>query len=79
MTRKEQIAFVRGLSKTVADKIIDAIKSGDIPDNWDGHELRVLLADQHIASASMSLLRRQPRSARAGVYRNFIRCNNKGF
>ena len=47
MTRQEQIDFVRELSKNVAEDIVDSIERGRIPSEWDGRELRLLLADKH--------------------------------
>lgn len=64
MTKTEQKAFVRGLSKTIADEIIKQISEGRIPEEWDGHELRALLAYRHEQSAAMSLVRRDRRRKR---------------
>ena len=70
MTSLEQIRFVKDLSDTIAREIIVHIKAKRIPINWDGHELRVLLADKHAASAAMSRIRSDPRSTRAREYQN---------
>ena len=42
MTKKEQRTFVRNLCKSVAEGLI---KEYEFPADWDGHELRVLIAD----------------------------------
>jgi len=54
MTRDEQKEFVRELSAAIADDICAKIGAGKIPEFWDGHELRHLLAHRHAQSASMS-------------------------
>lgn len=64
MTKTDQKRFVRELSLTIATEIIDQIRDGKIPDNWDGHQLRVLLARRHQASASMSTVLKDRRSKR---------------
>lgn len=45
MKANEKIKFVRDLSSSIIDDIILKIKSGSVPDEWDGIELRWLLAD----------------------------------
>lgn len=56
MTKNEKKRFVKDLSATIAKDICEQIKSGKIPDNWDGHELRFLLAYRYEESAKMSRL-----------------------
>ena len=46
MTRTEQRKFVRSLAITIAEKVVSKIESGRIPEEWDGFELRQLLADK---------------------------------
>ena len=43
MTKKEQRAFLRCLAREVVKAALT--KSAAWPDDWDGHELRQLLAD----------------------------------
>jgi hypothetical protein len=45
MTKDEQKQFTKNLTGSIADKIIEQIDSGKIPENWDGVELRWLLQD----------------------------------
>jgi hypothetical protein len=75
MNRKQQAKFVRELSKSVADEIIAQLKKTPETEAWDGHELRVLLAERHQSSAYMSCIKDEPRSKRAMNYRNVITCN----
>ena len=75
MTRNEQIKFVRELSRNIVNDAVQHIKSGSVPDTWDGHELRALLADKFSESAAMSAVRRAPRLGRARNYRNTVLVN----
>ena len=45
MEKKDQIRFIKEMSKNITDEIIKNIKNGKIPDNWNGYELRQLLSD----------------------------------
>ncbi len=72
MDRKEQKAFVRDLSRRVAESICDQIDRRVIPETWDGHELRSLLAYRHEESAKMTSIRKEPRSKRSRDFRNTI-------
>lgn len=74
MNRDQQQDFVHQLSSGIARDICEQIKAGKIPEGWDGHELRALLADRHEQSARMSLVKR--RRARARDYRNTVLINN---
>lgn len=76
MRRFEQRYFVQELTRNIADEICNNITMGLVPKEWEGHELRVLLADKFDAAAKMSLVRRSPRSKRAKGYRNTVLVNN---
>lgn len=76
MDQQTQIAFVKDLSATIAGDIERSIRAGKVPSDWDGHELRVLLAQKHAASASMSYLKSAPRGKRALNFRNAVIVNN---
>lgn len=65
-----QSVFVRDLAQNITSEILALISTDKIPANWDGHELRLLLADRFESSASMSHLRQNRRSRRAKDYRN---------
>ena len=45
MTRVEQMLFVLNLCNGVAQSLTMMISREEIPEEWDGHELRELLAD----------------------------------
>lgn len=46
MSPEQQERFVRELSWGVVNKILVEINEGQIPENWDGIELRWLLAER---------------------------------
>ena len=70
MNRREQRRFVKELTKAVTNQLLALIHRGSIPDTWDGHELRCLMADHYEASAKVTIVRRNPRGARARDYKN---------
>lgn len=76
MNREQQEMLVRDISLNIADEIVTQIMAGKIPDTWDGHELRALLAERHASSAAMSLVVREPRRKRSRDYRNTVITNN---
>jgi len=45
MNAQEQMGFVSELMANVTEEIIKEIIDGKIPENWDGIELRQLIAD----------------------------------
>jgi hypothetical protein len=44
MLQSERVTFVETLCNSIRDEVIARIKTGGIPDNWNGMELRGLLA-----------------------------------
>lgn len=44
MNREEQTVFVTDLVASVQAKLLADIEAGKVPADWDGHELRHLLA-----------------------------------
>jgi hypothetical protein len=75
MTRAEQALFVANLTESVRDELLRKIGSGAIPETWDGHELRQLLADKFVYEVS-ALFREGKRSRRLREYRNTVIVNN---
>lgn len=73
MTRDDQISFVNELCARIALDIGAKIDAGDVPREWDGHELRCLISDKAADSALISVVRKEPRGARAKAYKNTIR------
>lgn len=66
MTKHEQTKFVEGLINNVKDELMSQINK--LPDEWDGHELRQLIADR-FAEVSFTLKNDKKRYR---AYRNFI-------
>lgn len=52
MTKTEQRQFVRELTNEIAQDVIRKIQKGRIPAEWDGIELRQMLADKFAASCA---------------------------
>ena len=46
MTPKEQVEFVNQLANAIRDGLSDEISAGKIPAEWNGIELRWLLAER---------------------------------
>jgi hypothetical protein len=42
MNAKEKAEFIRNLTNSIRDELIG--KTGQMPEEWDGHEIRELLA-----------------------------------
>jgi hypothetical protein len=72
MNKTQQKKFVRDLSTSIVQECLGKIRDGQVPENWDGHELRCWLADKFEDAASMSIIRKEPRSKAAKEYRNTI-------
>ena len=56
MTVAEKAEFIRNLTDTVRDALIAAVPN--MPESWDGHELRALIADTFAAEVSSVIGRR---------------------
>ena len=76
MNRNSQITFVNELCMLMALDIGTKIDAGEIPGDWDGHELRCLVADKATDNAALSAIRKEPRGARAKAYNNAIITTN---
>jgi hypothetical protein len=63
----EQIQFVDELTESVRSGVVHAIEMGRVPEDWDGLELRELLADKFTDSAGW--LKRNNRK-RYAAYKN---------
>ena len=68
MNREEQKKLVQELATNTAESIVKDIEAGRIPEDWDGLELRQLIAD-HIAWHNMGRRRR-------AAYANTVLVNN---
>lgn len=70
MTRHEQLIFISDLTENLRKDIQRKINSGAIPENWDGFELRQLLADK-AAESTVNMTRTRKRN-----YHNTVIVNN---
>lgn len=57
MTKAEKKRFIRELTAAVRDNLLK--KVDDMPDEWDGHELRLLLAAKFEREARFDMPRRR--------------------
>ena len=70
-TRREKSRFVRDLARAVAAEIVKKIDAGKVPAEWDGHELRRLLADKFEREVTGLMKKgRRLRDYRSDVYNN---------
>ena len=76
MTRKEQQKFVRDLSSALTNFTLRSIRSQEIPEEWDGHELRAYMAELFNRAADISVIRTASRNQRARDYRNTLATKN---
>lgn len=74
MNQEAKIAFIQNLTSSIAVELIKKVQDGRIPENWDGHELRELLAEKFAAEKGQVLVNK--RSARYKAYRNAVLTNN---
>lgn len=72
MTRQEQREFIVMLAYGIVDKILDRIDAGDVPENWDGHQLRPYLADSTARNCELGAMTRSQRKS----YENDVLVNN---
>lgn len=72
MTRDEKRQFIADLCTAVSKHAMS--KVAEMPEEWDGHELRQYLADEF--SREISTLMRAKRSRRVRQYNNTIAVTN---
>ena len=70
MTRNEQVIFVTELTDRVLESVVAMIRQGMVPIEWDGFELRELLADKFAAKRANMDKRRKKE------YENTVLVNN---
>lgn len=74
MNSTEKKEFINSLTSRIAADLCKHVDAGRIPETWDGHELRVLLAT--CFNNEVSSLMRKTRSKRMKDCRNEILVNN---
>jgi len=70
--KTEQEQFLKDLTQNILDDILGHLSDGDIPENWDGIELRWLLAEKFTDSASLC----DKATKRRKDYKNWMLVNN---
>ena len=70
LTKSDKMLFVLDLTRSVSEQILSLIRENKVPEDWDGHELRELLADK-FAAQTTALSR-----SRKKAYRNAVLVNN---
>ncbi len=60
------------LCNGMRERVTAHIAKGHVPESWDGHELRCLVADLATDNASTTEIRRSPRSARSKDFKNHM-------
>ena len=72
MTKKDQVRFIKHHAAAYVAELVSKVEAGKVPENWDGHELRVWFADKVNQDANSSVLRTEPRGKRNRDYVNTI-------
>jgi len=70
MNKKTKIEFVKTFTESLADSIIQDIHDGNIPEEWDGIELRWLLEERATSSFG------KDSGKRKREYKNTVLVNN---
>lgn len=70
MTPDQKVQFITNLMNSVRDELVDMVNSGEIPEDWDGHELREILARKFDRERTMLL--RDKRSRRYREYERVV-------
>lgn len=71
MTPDQKIQFITNLMDSVRDELCRKVNDGRIPAEWDGHELRELMAEKFAAEATCAEMKDR-RSVRYKAYRNAV-------
>ena len=74
VTNDEKLYFVVDLLGSVQKEILLKIAGHEIPDEWDGHELREYIAEKF--ADCRSRLMQEPRSRRRRAYNNEVLTRN---
>mgnify|MGYP006928214960 CR=1 FL=1 len=72
MTKIEQIRYTNDLLGAEMKRLKLLITNGDIPAEWDGHELLAYISERAVNNASRSVINLHPRDKRARAYYNEI-------
>ncbi len=70
MTLTQKKRFVKELIENIHSELKE--KMPRVPEEWDGHELRVWIADRFEEAAKMSCIREDKRGSRRREYKNDV-------
>jgi hypothetical protein len=74
MDLNEKVAFIENFVTSVKDELISKIQKGDVPSEWDGHELRSWVHEKFAYEVTSTM--RDKRSARAKNFKNELIVRN---
>lgn len=74
MTKQQKKEFIDQLISSVHSDL--KMKLARVPEEWDGHELRVWIATYFESAASMSCIHHDKRGSRRRTYDNAVLVNN---
>lgn len=74
--RDSAAGIARGLSAAVGDQVARLLEAGAFPEDWDGHEVRALLAQEF--AREVSDLMRHARANGGRRWRRFLRAAAEG-
>lgn len=72
--KRRQVKFVRELFQAMKTQIVSDIDAGLVPEDWNGIELRALIA--HRASDSANIIREKHNRQRYREFRRVVLINN---
>lgn len=72
MNKREKVEFVNDLMGSIREGIVASIESGKVPECWNGHQLRMLIAEKAQDAAWLGT----ENLARRRAYRNDVIINN---
>ena len=74
--RRRAAAIARELCRNIGEQVGAMIEGGCFPEEWDGHEVRSLLADEF--GRETSTLMQEARSKGRARWRAFVRASSEG-
>ena len=72
MTKTDQKRIVREFTTSIRDEVLAQIRAGKIPKEWDGNELRSLVAHKCDSNAARTKIHQERRSRRAKDFWNHV-------
>ena len=71
MTQAEQTEFIRQLTSSIADAMIEKCEAGKVPAHWDGKQLRTWIAETFAEQSwAQKMTRKERRDYDNDIYNN---------